>query len=198
MKKSEKIFVAHTHSNGFLQAVAAWERAEQLGPEDKADFWATIKTLSTSGGAERIHIGFDSHTSPKAPQQSALATLSDEIYALLRDARLATFSLNELLDGFFDTDELDGSQACAERLVVGYGRAQAQAVIAMSTREASEIWGLSIPSVLRLCNLGRIPGAGKVGHGWVIPRCAGRPLDARITTGRWVGYKPKYRRRRRM
>lgn len=67
----------------------------------------------------------------------------------------------------------------------------------MSTREASEIWGLSIPSVLRLCNLGRIPGAGKVGHGWVIPRCAGRPLDARITTGRWIGYKPKFQRRRR-
>jgi len=63
----------------------------------------------------------------------------------------------------------------------------------MSTREAADAWGLSMASVLRLCNLERIPGAGKVGHGWIIPRDAGRPADARITTGRWVGYKRRYR-----
>lgn len=64
----------------------------------------------------------------------------------------------------------------------------------MSTREAADAWGLSMASVLRLCNLERIPGAGKVGHGWIIPRTARRPSDARITTGRWVGYKSRRRR----
>ena len=64
----------------------------------------------------------------------------------------------------------------------------------MSTREAADAWGLSMASVLRLCNLERIPGAGKVGHGWIIPRTARRPSDARITTGRWIGYKSRRRR----
>ncbi len=49
----------------------------------------------------------------------------------------------------------------------------------MCTREAAEAWGLSMASVLRLCNLERIPGAGKVGHGWIIPRTAVRPADRR-------------------
>ena len=34
----------------------------------------------------------------------------------------------------------------------------------MSTREAAEQWGMTMASVLRLCNLGRVAGAGKVGH----------------------------------
>lgn len=66
----------------------------------------------------------------------------------------------------------------------------------MSTREASEAWGISMPCVLRLCNLGRIPGAGKVGHGWIIPKTARRPVDKRITTGKWVGYKYRQRYRK--
>lgn len=64
----------------------------------------------------------------------------------------------------------------------------------MSTREAAEIWGYTMQGVARLCALGRIEGAGKVGHGWIIPRDAMRPPDARITTGKWIGYKPKYKR----
>jgi len=66
----------------------------------------------------------------------------------------------------------------------------------MSTREAADAWGMSMASVLRLCNLDRVPGAGKVGHGWIIPKTAGRPVDARITTGKWVGYKYRPKRRR--
>lgn len=34
----------------------------------------------------------------------------------------------------------------------------------MSTREAAEQWGMTMASVLRLCNLGRVADAGKVGH----------------------------------
>lgn len=34
----------------------------------------------------------------------------------------------------------------------------------MSTREAAEQWGMTMASVLRLCNPGRVADAGKVGH----------------------------------
>lgn len=64
----------------------------------------------------------------------------------------------------------------------------------MSTKEAAELWGYTMQAVTRLCTLGRVEGAGKVGHGWIIPRDAARPSDARITTGKWIGYKPKYKR----
>lgn len=66
----------------------------------------------------------------------------------------------------------------------------------MSTREAAEQWGMTMASVLRLCNLGRVAGAGKVGHAWIIPKDAGRPCDARITTGEWIGYYSRHRRNR--
>lgn len=64
-------------------------------------------------------------------RENALAVLSDELYALLHDARMAKFSLNELLEGYFDNESPDGSRACAERLMVGYERARAQAEITM-------------------------------------------------------------------
>jgi hypothetical protein len=67
----------------------------------------------------------------------------------------------------------------------------------MSTREAADQWGYTMQAVIRLCALDRVGGAGKVGHAWIIPRDAARPSDARITSGRWIGYKPKYRRNKR-
>lgn len=67
----------------------------------------------------------------------------------------------------------------------------------MSTREASEAWGMTMQGVERLCSLDRVGGAGKVGHAWIIPKDAARPPDARITTGRWIGYKPNHRRSKR-
>lgn len=66
----------------------------------------------------------------------------------------------------------------------------------MSTREAAGLWGMTMASVLRLCNLGRVAGAGKVGHAWIIPKDAGRPYDARITTGKWIGYYSRHRHHR--
>lgn len=62
---------------------------------------------------------------------TALRTLSDEIYPLLRDAELAKFVANNLLDEYFGGDEPDGSKKCAERLMCGYGRAEAQMQILM-------------------------------------------------------------------
>lgn len=65
----------------------------------------------------------------KIGRKEALVTLSDEIYPMLRDARLAKFSINELLEGYFDDEDPDGSRQCAERLMVNYFRAQSQANI---------------------------------------------------------------------
>ena len=62
---------------------------------------------------------------------SALRTLSDEIYPLLRNAELAKFMANDLLNEYFGGDEPDGSQKCGERLMCGYGRAQLQVQILM-------------------------------------------------------------------
>lgn len=65
----------------------------------------------------------------KNERKEALAVLSDEIYSMLRDARLAKFSIGELLEGYFDDDDLDGSRQCAERLMANYFRAQSQVSI---------------------------------------------------------------------
>lgn len=62
---------------------------------------------------------------------TALHTLSDEVYPLLRNAELAKFMANDLLSEYFGGDEPDGSQKCGERLMCGYGRAKAQVQILM-------------------------------------------------------------------
>lgn len=62
---------------------------------------------------------------------SALHTLSDELYPILRNAELAKFMANDLLNEYFGDDTPDGSQKCAEKLMCGYGRAQAQVQILM-------------------------------------------------------------------
>lgn len=62
---------------------------------------------------------------------SALRTLSDEIYPLLRNAELAKFIVGDLLNEYFGGDEPDGSPKCAEKLMCGYRRAQTQVQILM-------------------------------------------------------------------
>lgn len=47
-------------------------------------------------------------------------------------------------------------------------------------------WGLSIRSVNALCNRGRIPGAEKVGGAWQIPDEAKKPVDARVSSGKYI------------
>ena len=63
-----------------------------------------------------------------------------------------------------------------------------------SCSEISVIWGISERRVTKLCKEGKIPGAVKVGRQWQIPDTAKRPVDSRVTTGRYVkteaGKKP--------
>jgi len=49
----------------------------------------------------------------------------------------------------------------------------------ISTKEASEKWGISDRRIRVLCNEGRIEGAIKIGRNWSIPTDAIKPVDAR-------------------
>jgi len=51
----------------------------------------------------------------------------------------------------------------------------------MSTKEASEKWGITDRRIRALCNEDRIEGAVKIGRNWLIPHDAAKPFDARET-----------------
>ncbi len=50
----------------------------------------------------------------------------------------------------------------------------------MTTKEAAESWGISQRRVAILCDEGRIPGAMKAGHTWLLPKGTAKPTDARL------------------
>ena len=49
----------------------------------------------------------------------------------------------------------------------------------MTTKEAAEKWGITPRQVQLLCANGRISGAVRFGHAWVIPADAAKPKDGR-------------------
>lgn len=59
----------------------------------------------------------------------------------------------------------------------------------LSIREISEKWGICARRVQTLCAEGRIEGAQRVGHQWIIPADAPKPKDARIKSGRYIKHK---------
>lgn len=63
----------------------------------------------------------------------------------------------------------------------------------ISIAQAAEKWGLSRRRVLVLCSQGRIPGVSRLGTIWMIPNDAEKPADARIKSGKYIGYSAKYR-----
>ncbi|MDR0964181.1 MAG: helix-turn-helix domain-containing protein [Clostridium sp.] len=54
----------------------------------------------------------------------------------------------------------------------------------MSTREASEKWGISERRIQKLCKEGRIPYVIIFGHSWAISENAIKPVDARLKENR--------------
>ncbi len=50
---------------------------------------------------------------------------------------------------------------------------------AMTTKDAADQWGITPRQVQLLCAQGRIPGAVRFGHAWVIPADAEKPEDRR-------------------
>ena len=59
----------------------------------------------------------------------------------------------------------------------------------MTIKQASEKWGICTRRVQTLCTEGRIDGAERLGHQWVIPINAEKPKDARIKSGRYIKNK---------
>ena len=53
----------------------------------------------------------------------------------------------------------------------------------MRVREAAELWNLTERRVSSLCKEGKIPGARKEGHYWMVPAHAEKPADQRIKSG---------------
>ncbi|MEE0397309.1 MAG: AAA family ATPase [Lachnospiraceae bacterium] len=48
------------------------------------------------------------------------------------------------------------------------------------------IWNVTERSVTKFCNEGKIPGAMKVGKSWAIPDDAKKPVDGRVSSGKYV------------
>lgn len=54
-----------------------------------------------------------------------------------------------------------------------------------SSEQIAEEWGLSKITINDLCNKGKIPGAVKKGRKWLIPDDAARPIDGRVSSGKY-------------
>ena len=50
----------------------------------------------------------------------------------------------------------------------------------LTTKQASELWGISARRVAILCAQGRIPGTFKAGKTWLLPPDAKKPTDPRL------------------
>lgn len=55
----------------------------------------------------------------------------------------------------------------------------------LTTKQASEIWGISSRRIAILCEQGRIDGAIKAGTAWIMPIDAQKPVDRRIKSGKY-------------
>ncbi len=66
-----------------------------------------------------------------------------------------------------------------------------------SILQTAQKWGVSTQRVHCLCTEGRIEGAQKVGHSWIIPADAEKPSDRRVKSGKYIksGTEPLYVKR---
>ena len=56
----------------------------------------------------------------------------------------------------------------------------------LSTAQIATRWRISQRRVALLCEKGRIDGAQKAGHTWIIPDTARKPHESWIKTGKYV------------
>ena len=59
----------------------------------------------------------------------------------------------------------------------------------VSIKQIAEKWGVCARRVQTLCTEGRIKGAQRVGHQWIIPADASKPKDARVKSGKYIKSK---------
>lgn len=50
----------------------------------------------------------------------------------------------------------------------------------LTTKQASELWGITARRIAILCQQGRISGAIKVGKTWILPPDSTKPYDGRL------------------
>lgn len=61
----------------------------------------------------------------------------------------------------------------------------------MTVKEASMKWGISERQVQVLCRNGKIEGVSKLGRNWLIPNEAEKPIDKRVTSGKYKNWRKK-------
>lgn len=59
-------------------------------------------------------------------------------------------------------------------------------------KDLAEQWGVTPKYLRSLCREGKIEGAYKNGHIWMIPTDAPRPEDHRVTTGAYRDWRKRY------
>jgi hypothetical protein len=64
----------------------------------------------------------------------------------------------------------------------------------ISVADTAAKWKISIRRVRILCEQERIPGVMKISRDWIIPADAEKPADARIKSGKYIGFKEKYKK----
>jgi len=57
----------------------------------------------------------------------------------------------------------------------------------LTTKQASEIWGITSRRIALLCEQGRVEGAVKAGAAWIMPANTPKPVDGRVKSGKYVG-----------
>ena len=61
----------------------------------------------------------------------------------------------------------------------------------LTINEVAEKWDLTGRQVQKMCSEGKILGASKFGNAWAIPENAERPVDGRVTTGKYRNWRKK-------
>ncbi len=61
----------------------------------------------------------------------------------------------------------------------------------MTVQQAGELWGVSTRRVYKLCADSRIKGAVKISGIWMLPPNAKKLADARIKSGKYIGFRNK-------
>lgn len=64
----------------------------------------------------------------------------------------------------------------------------------LTVKETAKKWRINPRTVQTMCNDGRIPDAKKFGKAWAIPEDAKKPIDKRIISGKYMGWRVKYKK----
>ena len=59
----------------------------------------------------------------------------------------------------------------------------------VTIKEKAEEWGISPRTVQIMCSEGRIQGATRFGNIWAVPIDSKRPVDGRITNGKYRNWR---------